>query len=263
MKKLTIIKIGGKVIDDARSLDLFLKDFAEVEGSKILVHGGGKVASEFGKRLGIKPELVDGRRITDKATLDLVTMVYGGLINKQIIAGLQALNVDAIGLTGADANVLPAKKRPVKTVDYGFVGDVQLNDVNTKRLEQLLDAGLIPVLCALTHDRKGNLLNTNADTIASILASALSQVFEVDLIYCFEQKGVLSDFEKEELIEEIDQEAYQKLKAECVISDGMIPKMDNAFDALQAGVGKVLVGHFTQLLQLINGSTGTQIIKVS
>lgn len=262
MKKLTIIKIGGKVIDDEMSLDSFLDDFAKVEGSKILVHGGGKVASEFGERLGIKPKLIEGRRITDSATLDLVTMVYGGLINKKIVASLQSLDADAIGLTGADANVLPAKKRPVRTVDYGFVGDVQSNDVNTYRLEQLLDSGLIPVLCALTHDRNGNLLNTNADTIASILASALSKVFEVDLIYCFEQKGVLSDFENEGLIETIDQQTYQKLKTESVISDGMIPKMDNAFDALSAGVSKVSIGHFAQLLELIEGSTGSQ-IKIS
>ena len=259
MQELTIIKIGGKVIDDEMSLDLFLKDFARVEGNKMLVHGGGKVASTFGKRLNIAPKLVDGRRITDKATLDLVTMVYGGLLNRQITAKLQAINADAIGLTGADANVLAAQKRPVKNLDYGFVGDPGLNDVNVERLKQFLDAGLIPVLCALTHDRKGNLLNTNADTIAATLASALSRVFKVKLIYCFEQKGVMANLEKDTIIEAIDANAYQHLKAEQIITEGMIPKMDNAFDALRAGVGAVRIGHFTRLKALVENQEGTLI----
>ena len=260
MKKLTIIKIGGKVIDDPNALDRFLKDLAKIEGRKILVHGGGKVASEFGQRLDIQPKLVDGRRITDKATLDLVTMVYGGLINKQIVAKLQAFGTNAIGLTGADANVLSAVKRPVGNVDYGYVGDVTVQDVNSDRLEQWLYSGLLPVFCALTHDLNGSLLNTNADTIASILASALAQTFEVSLIYCFEQKGVLSDFEKEIVIGSIDSESYKTLKDNEVIADGMIPKMDNAFDALNAGVNTVRIGHFTQLLQLTEGRVGTQIM---
>ena len=259
MKKLTIIKIGGKVIDDEVALDQFLKDFSEIEGAKILVHGGGKIASDFGERLGIKPQLIDGRRITDKATLELVTMVYGGLVNKKIVAKLQSQNENAIGLTGADANVLSAIKRSVKTVDYGFAGDVTKAHVNTESLSKLLSTGLTPVFCALTHDGKGQLLNTNADTIASILSAALSAFYEVDLVYCFEQKGVLSDFENQIVIKEIGMSTYQKLRQDGTINEGMIPKMDNAFDALYSGVLSVRIGHFSDVRELINGKEGTLI----
>lgn len=260
MKKLTIIKIGGKVIDDEVALDQFIKDFSRIEGAKILIHGGGKIATEFGEKLGIKPQLIDGRRITDEATLELVTMVYGGLVNKKIVAKLQSQNENAIGLTGADANVLSATKRPVKTIDYGFVGDVTKEHVNTESLSKLLSAGFTPVLCALTHDGEGNLLNTNADTIASILSSVLTRFYEVDLVYCFEQKGVLSDFENQVVVDEINLDAYKILKQDGIINEGMIPKMENAFDALNSGVKTVRIGHFSEVKSLSNGDNiGTQI----
>lgn len=259
MKKLTIIKIGGKVIDDDAALKQFLHDFSTIDGPKILVHGGGKIASDFGERLGIIPQLVEGRRITDEATLELVTMVYGGLVNKKIVAELQANGENAIGLTGADANVLSAKKRPVKTIDYGFAGDITKADVDVDRLSQFLEGGLTPVFCALTHDGKGGLLNTNADTIASVLASALTSEYKLNLIYCFEQKGVLSDFENQVVIKKISLSAYQQLKSEGIISEGMIPKLDNAFEALRAGVSTVTIGHFSDLTALLNGNSGTLI----
>lgn len=260
MKKLTIIKIGGKVIDDDTALKQFLHDFSTIDGLKILVHGGGKIASEFGERLGIKPQLIEGRRVTDEATLELVTMVYGGLVNKKIVAELQAHGENAIGLTGADANILAAKKRPVKTIDYGFAGDITKADVDVDRLSQFLEGGLTPVFCALTHDRKGSLLNTNADTIASVLASALTNEYQLDLIYCFEQKGVLSDFENQVVINKIDLSGYQQLKLEGVINEGMIPKLDNTFEALKSGVGHVTIGHFSQVKELaLKAETGTKI----
>ncbi len=259
MKKLKVIKIGGKVIDDVELLSQFLKAFNTVDGPKILVHGGGKIASDFGTRLGIEPKMTEGRRITDAETLELVTMVYGGLVNKRIVAQLQALGENTIGLSGADANVLKAVKRPVEKVDYGFVGDVEIEGVNQEALSQFIDRGLSPVICALTHDGKGNLLNTNADTIASILASALASDFEVNLIYCFEQPGVLSDFERQQVIPEMNSKSYDELKTQGVISDGMIPKMDNAFDALTAGVKSVHIGHFLKLNELLIGDSGTSI----
>jgi len=259
MKKLKVIKIGGKVIDDPELLSQFLKSFSAVEGPKILVHGGGKTASDMGRRLGIVPKMTEGRRITDAETLELVTMVYGGLVNKRIVAQLQAIGENAIGLSGADANVLKAVKRPVEQIDYGFVGDVEIEGVNQEALTQFVDIGLSPVICALTHDGKGNLLNTNADTIASILAAALSNYFEVNLIYCFEQPGVLSDFERKQVIAEMNLKSYNELKAQGVISDGMIPKMDNAFDALTAGVKSVHIGHFSKLDELLKGNSGTTI----
>ena len=258
-EQLTIIKIGGKVIDQERLLDQFLADFSQIEGRKILVHGGGKIASEKGKQLGVKPNLVEGRRITDRDTLEVVTMVYGGLVNKNMVAKLQSNGVNALGLSGADGNVLKAKKRPVKTIDYGFVGDVKKQDVNVVQLTSFLDLGLCPVVCALTHDGAGNLLNTNADTMASIMASALSEVFEVNLIYCFEQPGVLEDFEKQMVIQELNSVSYELYKQKGVIADGMIPKLDNAFDALSNGVRSVSIGAFDQLQHLIEGKTGTRI----
>lgn len=260
MKKLAIIKIGGRVIDDPEALATFLKDFAKVEGSKILVHGGGKIASDFGERLGITPNYIEGRRITDAETLELVTMVYGGLVNKRIVAQLQAGGVNALGLTGADANVMAADRRPVREIDYGHVGDVCEAKVGFESLSMFLIGGLTPVLCPLTHDGKGGLLNTNADTIASMMARVASRVYETNLIYCFEQKGVLSDFERQVVIPEINGVSYKTLKAEGVISEGMIPKMDNAFDALNAGVKQVMIGHFSELEKLAKGAgTGTVI----
>ena len=260
MEKLTVIKIGGKVIDDPSCLNQFLSNFSTVQGHKLLVHGGGKVASGFGERLGIEPDYIDGRRITDAETLELVTMVYGGLVNKNIVAGLQAHGQNAIGLSGADGNVLKAVKRPVKDIDYGFVGDVDASQVHVKLLSELLFSGLSPVICPLTHDGHGSLLNTNADTMGSIMAVALSSVFEVQLVYAFEQKGVLSDFKNQTVIPRINSENYKKLKEDGIIVDGMIPKMDNAFDALRAGVEKVVIGHFSEIIALSeDDSAGTTI----
>ncbi|MCE7993837.1 MAG: acetylglutamate kinase [Roseivirga sp.] len=262
MNQLKIIKIGGKVIDDQAALDAFLTDFSKIMGSKVLVHGGGKIASGFGEKLGIKPNYFDGRRITDAQTLELVTMVYGGLINKKIVAQLQVKGVNALGLTGADANVIAAKRRPVKEIDYGYVGDVSEDLVNFDSLSMFLEAGLTPVLCPLTHDGLGSLLNTNADTIASVLSSGLSRIFDVELIYCFEQKGVLSDFENQTVIPQINPLSYEELKIKGTIKEGMIPKLDNAFDALSSGVSTVTIGHFSDVLKLANGKGSGTVITL-
>lgn len=260
MKKLNIIKIGGKVIDDENALMQFLHDFADISGPKILVHGGGKTASDFGARLGVLPKMIDGRRITDAQTLELVIMVYGGLVNKRLVSQLQSSKVNAIGLTGADGNVIHAVKRPVEKIDYGFAGDVTTQSVNAIQLAQFVEMGLTPVLCALTHDGKGSLLNTNADTIASVVAGALAPSYEVDLIYCFEHNGVLKDIESQSVIDTIDTAHYESLKRSGVISEGMIPKMDNAFDALKSGVKSVVIGNYSQVQILVEGGTsGTKI----
>ncbi len=242
--KLYILKIGGNVIDDPEKLDSFLKSFARIKEAKILVHGGGKIASTISKDLGIVPNMVDGRRITDAQTLKVVTMVYGGLVNKNIVAMLQSQGCNAIGLTGADANVLPAHKRPVKTIDYGFVGDIEEDKVNVKILSSFLENGICPVMAPLTHDGEGNMLNTNADTIASVLAVSLSSNYEVSLIYCFEKAGVLKDVKDESsLIERISAAEYEVLKKDGIINEGMIPKLDNALEALNKGVKSVQIIH--------------------
>jgi acetylglutamate kinase len=258
---MKVIKIGGNIIDDNSKSAIFLKDFAAIEGAKILVHGGGKIASEIGRKLAIEPKMFQGRRITDKETLDLVTMVYAGLINKNIVATLQSFSCNAIGLSGADANVLSAVKRPVKEVDFGFVGDLLETSVNTRTLQLLLNEGIIPVLSPITHDGNGTLLNTNADTIASTLAVALSKIFEVELIYCFEKKGVLENIEDENsLIKEISSNNYLQLKSAGIIVDGMIPKIDNAFDAIRKGVKKVRIMDAMELKSLNAGErVGTEI----
>lgn len=240
MDRLTIIKVGGKVVEDPGSLNALIKQFIKVSGNKILVHGGGRIATEIASKLGIESKMVDGRRITDAAMLDVVTMVYGGLLNKRIVAGLQAHNCNAIGLTGADFDLIRAKKRPVKDIDYGFVGDV--DDVNTRELRLLISENVIPVIAPLTHDGKGNLLNTNADTIASEIAMELSNYFSVYLFYCFEKKGVLLDPEDESsVIHDLDSALFMQYKNEGVISAGMIPKLDNGFRAKQKGVKEVLI----------------------
>jgi acetylglutamate kinase len=253
---MLIIKIGGNILDNPSRLSGFLADFAKLEGPKLLVHGGGKIASAFGEKLGIIPIMVEGRRVTDAETLELVTMVYGGLLNKQVVAQLQALGCNAIGMTGADANSIAATKRPVRAVDYGFAGDVAgPKSVNVQALNTLLQAGLTPVFAPLTHDGKGSMLNTNADTIASVLATALSQIHQVKLVYCFEKKGVLADAaDDNSVISHIDQEKYQKLKNEGIVSAGMVPKLDNAFAALKQGVQQVLIGEAESLLNLQNTS---------
>ena len=239
---LKIFKIGGGIIDDAGQLGQFIMELAQVSGRKILVHGGGKGASQMLKSLGIEPQMVEGRRITDAATLDIVTMFYAGKTNKQVVALLQAQGTNALGLSGADGNVIQATKRPVRTIDYGFVGDLDEHSINTKLLEQLLETGLTPVLCAITHDGHGQLLNTNADTIASSLARALAGSYTVELHFCFEKDGVLADIQDEaSVIPQITADQYQQLKAEGVIAAGMVPKLDNAFAALEAGVERVVI----------------------
>ena len=262
MDKLIVIKIGGNIIDDETKLSSFLKSFASVSGKKILVHGGGKVATKIGEQLGIESKYVDGRRITDTATIDLVTMVYGGLVNKKIVAQLQAFDCNAIGVTGADGNLIPATKRPVKEIDYGFVGDVASSKLSAGGWQLLLNNNLIPVVAPLTHDGNGQILNTNADTIAQEIAKALSGVYEVSLIYSFEKAGVLLDSNDENtVINKLNQEYYSQLKGEQKIFAGMIPKLDNAFAALNSGVNKVIIGNAEQLSELIAGTSGTTILN--
>jgi len=250
-KSLYIIKIGGNVIDNSENLYHFLKDFTALPGYKILVHGGGKAATQLSETLGIETKLVDGRRITDVETLRVVTMVYGGLINKNIVAQLQRFGTNAIGLTGADGDFIRTKKRPVKTIDYGFVGDIDENSIKPQNVSNLMDAGFTPVFCALTHDGEGQLLNTNADTIASALAVALAKMYHTTLIYCFEKKGVLKDINDEDsLIREIDPQHYEELKIKQIIHSGMLPKLDNAFTAISCGVKAVIIGHSDDLGKL-------------
>jgi len=251
MTPLHIIKIGGNVIDNSENLHNFLKDFTALDGYKILVHGGGKVATQLSETLGIEAKLVDGRRITDIETLKVVTMVYGGLINKNIVAQLQRYGNNAIGLTGADGDFIRAKKRPIKTIDYGFVGDLDEKSINPKNLSSLLEAGFTPVFSALTHDGDGQLLNTNADTIASALAVSLSKLYSTTLIYCFEKKGVLQDIDDDDsIIRELDPIRYEELKKKQIIHSGMLPKLDNAFTAIACGVKAVVIGKSDELGEL-------------
>lgn len=227
-------------MEEEASLLSLLTAFAKIKGYKILVHGGGRSATKIAKELGIESKMVDGRRITDKDTLKVVTMVYAGLVNKNIVAKLQAIGVDAVGLTGADMNIILSEKRPVKDIDYGYVGDVK--EVGTEKLYTLLKHDIVPVLAPLTHDGKGNMLNTNADTIASETAKALASSFAVDLVYCFEKAGVLMDENDESsVIREIDKERFEQLVKEGVIAGGMIPKLHNAFESIDAGVKNVII----------------------
>ncbi|MDI6047095.1 acetylglutamate kinase [Flavobacterium yafengii] len=245
-KPVTLIKIGGNIIDNPTELSQFLSDFSKIGGYKVLVHGGGKSATKMAESIGLVPQMIDGRRITDAAMLDVVVMIYAGQINKNIVAQLQANSTNAMGLSGADGNLIQSDKRNHPTINYGFVGDVK--KINTNLLETLLSTGIIPVFCAITHDGKGQLLNTNADTIASELAIALSEVFDVTLNYCFEKPGVLYDAEDDSsVIENINQELYSKLKAEKAIHSGMIPKLDNCFNSLSKGVQKIKIGHHRML----------------
>jgi len=264
MEQLFVIKIGGNVIDDDISLHSFLKDFAEIKGAKILIHGGGKIATKLGDKLGIQSNYVNGRRITDEATIDLVTMVYGGLVNKKVVAKLQSMNCNAIGLTGADANIIPASKRPItkEGIDFGFVGDINNEQLTIENLQLFLKAGLTPVFAPLTHDGKGQMLNTNADTIASTLAVGLAKDYNVRLIYCFEKKGVLENVEDENsVINLITKEKYQQLLNDKKLFDGILPKIDNAFDAINSGVKEVLIGDAKDLLQNTTENVKGTLIK--
>ena len=262
--KLTVIKIGGNIIDDDKKLSSFLKEFASIKSQKILIHGGGKLATKLAEQLNIPQQIVNGRRITDAETLKIVTMVYAGYINKNIVAQLQANGENAIGICGADSNAILAHKRgsgsPLgESIDYGFVGDI--DQIDTFLLSNFLDQEISIVVAPITHDGKGQLLNTNADTIAQEIAKALSKTYEVELIYSFEKAGVLSDVDDEEtLIKEINTESYKQLKKSGAIFAGMIPKLDNAFAALNSGVKKVIIGKAEQLTDLITGKAGTSIV---
>jgi acetylglutamate kinase len=261
-ERLFIIKVGGNVIDEKDLLSSFLNDFAAIKEKKILIHGGGKIATRLGERLGILSKYQDGRRITDEETIDLVTMVYGGLVNKKIVARLQALDCNALGITGADGNTIPAIKRPVKDIDYGFVGDVKNESIATNTWNLFLNNHLVPVVASLTHDGKGQLLNTNADTIASSLAIALSGSYQVRLIYCFEKKGVLENLADENsVIPVITNERYQQLLEEKKLFDGILPKIDNAFSAIKRGVQEVLIGHARDLYANTTDTTKGTLIK--
>ena len=241
---LKIIKIGGGIIDNPSELTEFLKSFSAIDGPKVLVHGGGKGASKMLQQLGIEPKMVEGRRITDQPTLDVVTGLYAGNLNKNIVAQLQQFGTNAVGLSGADGNVIQGIKRPVKTIDYGFVGDITLDGINTSFLQLLIDNGFTPVLCAITHNGEAQLLNTNADTIASTVAEALAKDNEVQLNFCFDKIGVLRDVNDDStLIPSINKELYQDLKKEGVIFEGMIPKLDNAFRVIENGVKQVTLVH--------------------
>jgi len=248
MNKLTIVKVGGKIVEEDDELNRLLAEFSRIEGHKILVHGGGRLATKIATQLGIESRMIDGRRITDAETLKVVTMVYAGWVNKMIVARCQALGINAVGLTGADMNVIRSVKRPVLEIDYGFAGDVE--EVDARQLGMLLVQDIVPVMSPLTHDKQGNLLNTNADTIAAETAMALAKMFDVTLVYCFEKNGVLRDeTDDQSVIPEIDHDLYVRYKEQGVIQGGMIPKLDNAFRALDAGVKQVVITKASAILE--------------
>ena len=254
-EKLTVIKVGGKIVEEEATLNRLLDDFATIEGHKVLVHGGGRSATKIAAQLGIESKMVNGR-ITDSETLKVVTMVYGGLVNKNVVAGLQARGVNALGLTGADMNVMRSVKRPVKEVDYGFVGDVE--KVDALLLSDLIYKGVVPVMAPLTHDGKGHMLNTNADTIAGETAKALAALFDVTLVFCFEKKGVLRDENDDDsVIPLITPAEFKQYVADGIIQGGMIPKLENSFAAIDAGVSEVII----TLASAISGEEGTRIKK--
>ena len=257
MEKLTVVKVGGAVVEDEEQLARLLNDFAAIEGNKVLVHGGGRRATKVAASLGIESKMVNGRRITDRDMLEVVTMVYGGLVNKNVVARLQANGVNALGLTGADMDVLRSRKRPIKDgIDFGFVGDVERAD--GKALQTLIEAGIVPVMAPLTHDGSGNILNTNADTIAGETAKALAPFYDVTLIYSFEKKGVLANPDDDDsVIPMITPADFERYKADGTVAGGMIPKLENAFAAIDAGVGRVII----TLASAIDGKHGTVISK--
>lgn len=253
-EKLTIIKVGGKIVEQEKSLNQLLKDFAKIPGLKMLVHGGGRSATALATRMGVETQMIDGRRVTDKEMLEIVTMVYGGLVNKKIVAGLQAIGIDALGLTGADLNAIRSERRPANPIDYGFVGDVK--EVNAEMLASILSMQIVPVMAPLTHDGEGQMLNTNADTIAGETAKGLADKFDVTLIYCFEKKGVLRD-ENDDLsvIPSINKNDFAELVSTKIVSGGMIPKLTNAFEAIDKGVKEVIITQAND----IQGLEGTRI----
>lgn len=255
MKKLTIVKIGGEILDDKSKLAVFLKDFSSIPGLKILVHGGGKMASSLSKELGVDTKLVDGRRLTDKDVLPITIMVYAGLINKTVVADLQSYNCDAVGLCGADAGLITTTKRKESPINYGYVGDCQPGSINVKRIIQLLNLGICPVFSAITMDDKGQLLNTNADTIASCLSVALAEYFKVSLLYCFEHSGVLRDLtDANSIIPELTSGRVEALKESRIIKTGMLPKIENALHAALNGVQEIRIKDFKSLLIVDSGT---------
>lgn len=241
---LKVVKIGGNIIENEEVLSHFLIDFSKLEGPKVLVHGGGKAASKLSEKMGVTPNMVNGRRVTDANALEIIIMTYAGKINKKIVSLLQKNVTDAIGLSGADGGIMKAVKRPVRKIDYGFVGDIQ--SVNADRLNQFIRTGLVPIICPISMTTEGQLLNTNADTIASEVAAAMQAFYETQLIYIFEKKGVLKSIDDEDsVIEHIDGDSYFKLLEEGIIADGMLPKLKNSFDALKKNVSEVLIGNST------------------
>ena len=252
IQHINVVKIGGNVIDNAEALARFIDDFAKLEAPKILIHGGGMLATRLSDKLEIETKMIDGRRVTDRQTLDIVTMVYAGLINKQIVAGLQAAGCNAIGLSGADANVVPAVRRSPVPIDFGFVGDIDAAKINSDFIATLLEAGVSPVFCAITHDGEGSLLNSNADSVASAVAVAASRIAPTDMHFCFEKLGVLRDVDDpDSLIGEIRPDSYRELRETGVVNKGMIPKIDNAFCAVEKGVKSVTIKHSDNLLSNI------------
>ena len=259
-EEIKVVKIGGNIVDNPEALAQFVNDFASLPGRKILVHGGGKEATRLSSRLEIPTTMIEGRRVTSRETLDVVTMVYAGLVNKRIVSMLQAAGCNAIGLSGADGNAIKATRRPAEPVDYGYVGDIAADGVNTHLLGSLLDAGFVPVFCAITHDGNGTLLNCNADTIASSVAIGASRIAPTDLIYCFEQPGVMGDIERpDSLIPVITPEIYSSLRELGIVNKGMIPKIDNSFRAIDAGVSSVIIKHAAN----ITNDTGTVLMKAA
>ncbi len=257
MSPVKVFRIGGNVVDNPEALSRFISEFATIKSPKILIHGGGKEATRLSKRLDIPTQMIDGRRVTDRDTLDVVTMVYAGLINKRIVAALQAVGCNALGLTGADADCIRATKRPAAPVDYGFVGDINPADINDLYIEYVLRQDIVPVFCAITHDGKGNLLNCNADSVASSVAIATSRIAPVELIYCFERNGVLRDVDDPgSVISIITPSIYEELRRDNIVADGMIPKIDNAFNAINRGVESVTIKHSDNILSDI-GTTIT------
>jgi acetylglutamate kinase len=255
-KKLTVVKVGGKIVEEAETLAQFLRDFSAIEGLKVLVHGGGRSATKMAAALGIESRMVNGRRVTDAEMLRVVTMVYGGLVNKNVVASLQAMGMNALGLTGADMDVIRSHMRPVKEVDYGFVGDV--DKVDGERLAELVDKGIVLVMAPLTHDGQGHLLNTNADTIAAETAKALAAYFDTTLMFCFEKPGVLRDAaDDSSLIANLNRADYERYVSDGTIQGGMMPKLENSFSALEAGVSKVIITQSTA----IDGKSGTIVEK--